>query len=136
MKQVTVNIYTFSELSKESQDEVRKDFSDFIEDFHKFQVTEIKASLDTFLDIYIAGGASAFFGMDAQQCQLTGVCYDIDFMELLEKHKGEDLRPHIRSTYRRLVAASKRDVYSTEYLDDAFQANEIEFLQNGKQFNV
>lgn len=81
--------------------------------------------------------------VDANNCNLTGMCYDCnmmqpiyDFLELrtFDSTNFEDLLNSCFDTMRKTLQKEEEYMYSDEYITEEIEANEYEFLENGKQF--
>ena len=133
MRQVTVNVYSYEELSKAAKEVVKHDFSDFIQDSYYFIKSDVEASYKAFM---MALSNCDFTRLkNSNDCILTGCTYDLDFTEILKATSIRDeIRIEAKKVLRNILARERRYVYSVDYLNDLFEGHEIEFLSSGKQF--
>lgn len=74
-----------------------------------------------------------------ENCPLTGVCYDFDFLKpIIEFMKSPDMRTCNTDLtipdYEKVAQADYEWEMSEEYIKDNFEANEYEFTKDGKQY--
>lgn len=131
MKQVTINLYNFNELSKAAQTVARQECQYDIESILEHHIVEITASYKAFCSEVGKGN----FDLNKHDYPLTGVYYDHDFIELLESD-SESYSVDAAKLLLKLKRAEKRNVESVEYLTDFFEANEVYFLESGKVYQA
>lgn len=128
MRAIQLDIYNYADLSKDAQLKAVADNVTFIEDVLAHHYKEITASYKAFCAALSKGTDAVLASKD--DYSLTGICYDYDFVSLLEQ---PSLNYEVDA--QKLLAKLKRDerryMYSVETLDDLFQANGIEFLKCG-----
>lgn len=131
MKSLTINIVSFDELSKESKKVAKENIQDFLYDILEFHIKEIKESKDEYLKAYHSG---KLFHLNKDDCPLTGVCYDYDFM-LIDHINADSVENEVNKVFMKLKRDEKHNVFSDEYVSDLCEGNEIYFLENGAEYH-
>ena len=130
MKQLSINVVSFDELSKEAKKTAKENIQDFLYDVLYLHVDEIKKSKDEYLKAYHSG---KLFHLNKDNYSLTGVCYDYDFMQI--DHIGsESVENDANKVFMKLKKDEKQNVFSDEYVADLCEGNEIYFLENGTEY--
>ena len=132
MKSLTINIVSFDELSKESKKVAKESIQDFLYDILDFHVKEIKQSKDEYLKAYHSGG---LFHLNKDDCPLTGVCYDYDFMSI-DHINSNSVENEVNKVFMKLKRDEKINVFSDESVSDLCEGNEIYFLENGTEYRA
>lgn len=127
MKQLSFNVVSFNDLSKEAKKIAKENIKDFLFDVLEYNVKEIKESKDEYLKAYYSG---KLFHLNKEDCPLTGVCYDYDFMEI-DHINSESVENDANKVFMKLKKDEKKNVFSDEYVVDLCEGNEIYFLENG-----
>ena len=130
MKQLSINIVSFNDLSKEVKKIAKENIQDFIFDILSLHVNEIKDSKDAYLKAYHSG---KLFHLNKDECPLTGVCYDYDFMEI-DHINSESVENDANKVFMKLKKDEKHNVFSDEYVADLCECNDIYFLENGTEY--
>ena len=131
MKQLSINVVTFDELSKEAKKLAKEDIQDFLFDVLSFYVKEIKESKDEYLKAYHSG---KLFHLNKDELPLTGVCYDYDFMQI-DHINSESVENDANKIFMKLKKDEKQNVFSDEYVTNLCEGNEIYFLENGIEYS-
>ena len=131
MKQLSINVVTFDELSKEAKKIAKENIQDFLFDVLSLHVAEIKESKDGYLKAYHSG---KLFHLNKDNCPLTGVCYDYDFMQI-DHIISESVENEVNKVFMKLKKDEKKNVFSDEYVADLCEGNEIYFLENGTEYH-
>lgn len=131
MKALNINIVSFDELSKEAKKVAKDNIQDFLYDILSFYIKEIKESKDAYLKVYHSGG---LFHLNKDDCPLTGVCYDYDFMSI-DHINSESVENEVNKVFMKLKRDEKINVFSDESISDLCDANEIYFLKNGTEYS-
>ena len=129
MRTINLNVFDFSELSKDAQENAKDNMCDFINDIVDHHYQDIEKSYNAFCNELYMGNHK----LNKHDLPLTGMCYDYDFIELLEK-ESDNLFTDAKKLLSKLKRAEKKSIYTNEYLSDLFDGNEIEFYSNGKQY--
>ena len=129
MRTITLNVLSFSELSNEAQENAKDNMRDFINSIVDYHYQDIKKSYNAFCNELYMGNHK----LNKHDLPLTGVTYDYDFIELLEK-ESDNLFTDAKKLLSKLKRAEKKSIYTNEYLSELFDGNEIEFYSNGKQY--
>ena len=129
MNQLSINVVSFDELSKEAKKIAKENIQDFLFDVLSFHVKEIKESKDEYLKTYHSG---KLFHLNKNDCPLTGVCYDYDFMQI-DHINSESVENEVNKVFMKLKKDEKQNVFSDEYVSDLCEGNEICFLENGME---
>jgi hypothetical protein len=130
MRQLSVNVVSFDELSKESKKIAKENIQDFLFDVLSFHVKDIKESKDAYLNAYHSG---KLFHLNKDDCPLTGVCYDYDFMEI-DHINSDSVENDANKVFMKLKKDEKKNVFNDEYVADLCEGNEIYFLENGAEY--
>ena len=130
MKQLSINVVSFDELSKEAKKVAKENIQDFLFDVLSLHVNEIKESKDEYLKAYHSG---KLFHLNKDNCPLTGVCYDYDFMQI-DHINSESVENDANKIFTKLKKGEKQNVFSDEYVADLCVGNEIYFLENGTEY--
>ena len=130
MKQLSINVVSFDELSKESKKVAKENIQDFLFDVLSFHVNEIQESKDEYLKAYHSG---KLFHLNKNDCPLSGVCYDYDFMQI-DHIISESVENEVNKVFMKLKKDEKQYVFSDEYVSDLCEGNEIYFLENGTEY--
>ena len=130
MKQLSINVVSFDELSKEAKKIAKENIQDFLFDILSLHVNEIKDSKDAYLKAYHSG---KLFHLNKDECPLTGVCYDYDFMEI-DHINSESVENDANKVFMKLKKDEKHNVFSDEYVADLCECNDIYFLENGTEY--
>ena len=131
MKQLSINVVSFDELSKEAKNVAKENIQDFLFDDLSLHVNEIKESKDEYLKAYHSG---KLFHLNKDELPLTGVCYDYDFMEI-DHINSESVENDANKIFMKLKKDEKQNVFSDEYVSDLCEGNEIYFLENGTEYH-
>ena len=131
MKQLSINVVSFDELSKDAKKVAKENIQDFLYDVLSFHVDEIKKSKDEYLKAYYSGN---LLHLNKDDCPLTGVCYDYDFMEI-DHINSESVENEVNKVLMKLKKDEKHNVFSDEYVSDLCEGNEIYFLENGTEYS-
>ncbi len=131
MKQLSINIVSFNELTKEAKKAAKENIQDFLFDVLSFHVKEIKESKEEYLKAYHSG---KLFHLNKDDCPLTGVCYDYDFMQI-DHVISESVENEVSKVFMKLKKDEKKNVFSDEYVADLCEGNEIYFLENGTEYH-
>ena len=131
MKQLSINVVSFNELSKEAKKTAKENIQDFLFDVLSFHVKEIKESKDEYLKAYHSG---KLFHLNKNDCPLTGVCYDYDFMQI-DHINSESVENEVNKVFMKLKKDEKKNVFSDEYVTELCEGNEIYFLENGTEYH-
>ena len=131
MKQLSINVVSFNELSKESKKIAKENIQDFLFDVLSFHVKNIKESKDEYLKAYHSG---KLFHLNKEDCPLTGVCYDYAFMQI-DYINSESVENDANKIFMKLKKDEKQNVFSDEYVTDLCEGNEIYFLENGTEYS-
>lgn len=130
MKSLNINIVSFDELSKESKKVAKDNIQDFLYDVLNLHIGEIKQSKDEYLKAYHSG---KLFHLNKDDCPLTGVCYDYDFM-MIDHVNSESVENEVNKVFMKLKRDEKHNVFSDESVSDLCEGNEIYFLENGTEY--
>lgn len=130
MKQLSINVVSFNELSKEAKKIAKENIQDFLFDILSLHVNEIKESKDEYLKAYRSG---KLFHLNKDDCLLTGVCYDYDFMQI-DHINSDSVENDANKVFMKLKKDEKHNVFSDEYVADLCEGNEIYFLENGTEY--
>lgn len=130
MKQLSINIASFNDLSKDAKKVAKENIQDFLFDVLEYHIKEIKESKDEYLKAYHSG---KLFHLNKDDCPLTGVCYDYDFMEI-DHINSESVENAANKVFMKLKRDEKKNVFSDEYVVDLCEGNEIYFLENGTEY--
>lgn len=130
MKNLSINIVSFDELSKDAKKVAKENIQDFLYDILNFHIKEIKESKDEYLKAYHSG---KLFHLNKDDCPLTGVCYDYDFMQIDHINSGS-VENEVNKVFMKLKRDEKRNVFSDEFITDLCDGNEIYFLENGTEY--
>ena len=130
MKQLFINIVTFDELSKEAKKIAKENIQDFLFDILSLHVNEIKDSKDEYLKAYHSGKLSH---LNKDDYQLTGVCYDYDFMQI-DHINSDNVENDANKVFMKLKKDEKKNVFNDEYVADLCEGNDIYFLENGAEY--
>lgn len=130
MKQLSIKVVSFNDLSKDAKKVAKENIQDFLYDVLSFHVKEIKESKDEYLKAYNSG---KLFHLNKDDCPLTGVCYDYDFMEI-DYINSESVENDANKVFMKLKKDEKRNVFSDECVADLCEGNEIYFLENGIEY--
>ena len=130
MKQLSINVVTFDELSKEAKKIAKENIQDFLFDVLSFHVNEIKESKEEYLKAYHSG---KLLHLNKDEYLLTGVCYDYDFMQI-DHIISESVENEANKIFMKLKKDEKKNVFSDEYVTDLCEGNEICFLENGTEY--
>lgn len=130
MKQLSINIVTFDELSKEAKKIAKENIQDFLFDILSLHVNEIKESKDEYLKAYHSGKLSH---LNKDDYPLTGVCYDYDFMQI-DYINSDNVGNEANKVFMQLKKDEKKNVFADEYVADLCEGNEIYFLENGAEY--
>ena len=130
MKQLSINVVSFNELAKESKKIAKENIQDFLFDVLSFHIEDIKKSKDEYLKAYHSG---KLFHLNKEDCPLTGVCYDYDFMEI-DHLSSESVENDANKVLMKLKKDAKHNVFNDEYVADLCEGNEIYFLENGAEY--
>ena len=130
MKQLSINVVTFDELSKEAKKVAKENIQDFLFDVLSFHVKEIKESKEEYLKAYHSG---KLFHLNKDELPLTGVCYDYDFMGI-DYINSESVENDANKIFMQLKKDEKQNIFSDEYVTDLCECNEIYFLENGIEY--
>ena len=131
MKQLSINIVSFDELSKEAKKIAKENIQDFLFDVLSFHVKEIKESKEEYLKAYHSG---KLLHLNKDEYPLTGVCYDYDFMQI-DHVISESVENEVNKVFMKLKKDEKKNVFSDEYVVDLCEGNEIYFLENGTEYH-
>ena len=131
MKQLSINVVSFDELSKEAKKVAKENIQYFLSDVLEFHIKEIKESKDEYLKAYHSG---KLFHLNKDELSLTGVCYDYDFMEI-DHINSESVENDANKIFMKLKKDEKQNVFSDEYVSDLCEGNEIYFLENGTEYH-
>ena len=130
MKQLSINVVTFNELSKEAKKVAKENIQDFLFDVLSFHVKEIKESKEEYLKAYHSG---KLLHLNKDEYPLTGVCYDYDFMQI-DHINSESVENDANKVLMKLKKDEKQNVFSDELVSDLWEGNEIYFLENGTEY--
>ena len=130
MKNLSINIVYFDELSKAAKKIAKNNIQDFLYDVLEFHIKEIKESKDEYLKAYHSG---KLLHLNKDDYPLTGVCYDYDFM-LIDHINSDSVENEVNKVFMKLKRDEKRNVFSDEYITDLCDGNEIYFLENGTEY--
>ena len=130
MKQLSINVVTFDELSKEAKKVAKENIQDFLFDVLSFHVKEIKESKEEYLKAYHSG---KLLHLNKDEYSLTGVCYDYDFMQI-DHINSESVENDANKVFMKLKKDEKKNVFSDEYVTELCEGNEIYFLENGTEY--
>lgn len=131
MKQLSINVVTFDELSKDAKKVAKENIQDFLSDVLLFHVEEIKESKEEYLKAYHSG---KLLHLNKDELPLTGVCYDYDFMQI-DHINSESVENDANKIFMKLKKDEKQNVFSDEYVADLCEGNEIYFLENGTEYS-
>lgn len=131
IKTVTINVVSFEDLNKESKRKAKDSIADVLHDVLDYHITEIKKSKDEYLNQYRKGSLSV---LDKDNCPLTGVCYDYDFLQI-DHNNCDSVENEVNKVFMSLKKSEKKNVFSDEYVTDFCEGNEIYFLENGEDFH-
>lgn len=131
MKQLSINVVTFDELSKEAKKVAKENIQDFLFDVLSLHVEEIKESKEEYLKAYHSG---KLLHLNKDEYPLTGVCYDYDFMQI-DHIISESVENEVNKVFMKLKKDEKKNVFSDEYVADLCEGNEIYFLENGAEYH-
>lgn len=130
MKQLSINVVTFDELSKKAKKVAKENIQDFLFDVLSFNVKEIKESKEEYLKAYHSG---KLLHLNKDDYPLTGVCYDYDFMQI-DHIISESVENEVNKIFMKLKKDEKKNVFSDEFVTDLCEGNEIYFLENGTEY--
>ena len=130
MKQLSINVVAFHELSKEAKKIAKENIQDFLFDVLSFHVKEIKESKEEYLKAYHSG---KLLHLNKDEYPLTGVCYDYDFMQI-DNIISESVENEVSKVFMKLKKDEKKNVFSDEYVTELCEGNEIYFLENGTEY--
>lgn len=130
MKNLSINIVSFDGLSKEAKKVAKENIQDFLYEVLEHHIVEIKASRDEYLKAYRSG---KLFHLNKDDCPLTGVCYDYDFM-LIDHINSDSVGAEVNKVFMKLKRDEKHNVFSDEYVTDLCEGNDIYFLENGTEY--
>ena len=128
MKQLSINVVTFDELSKEAKKVAKENIQDFLFDVLSFHVKESK---EEYLKAYHSG---KLLHLNKDEYPLTGVCYDYDFMQI-DHVISESVENEVNKVFMKLKKDEKKNVFSDEYVTELCEGNEIYFLENGTEYH-
>ena len=131
IKTVTINVVKFEDLNKESKRKAKDNIVDVLYDVLDYHVAEIKKSKDEYLAQYRKRNLSS---LDKDNCPLTGVCYDYDFLQI-DHNNCDSVENEVNKVFMSLKKSEKKNVFSDEYVTDFCEGNEIYFLENGEEFH-
>ena len=131
MKQLSINVLPFDELSKEAKKIAKENIQDFLFDVLSFHVKEIKESKEEYLKAYHSG---KLLHLNKDEYPLTGVCYDYDFMQI-NHIISESVENEVNKVFMKLKKDEKKNVFSDEYVSELCECNEIYFLENGTEYH-
>ena len=131
MRQLSIRIVSFNELSKEAKKTAKENIQDFLFDVLSFHVKEIKESKEEYLKAYHSG---KLLHLNKDEYPLTGVCYDYDFMQI-DHVISESVENEVSKVFMKLKKDEKKNVFSDEYVADLCEGNEIYFLENGTEYH-
>lgn len=132
MNNITLNIYDYSELSKSAKSVAKDEIDSLLTDILYLHKNEIKESYNAFISAYNNGNV---YSLNKDDCPLTDVCYDYDFIELLEK-ENIDVLKEAKELLNNLYKLEKKYLYSDESINDLCIGNDIQFLESGKVYNI
>lgn len=127
---LNINIVSFDELSKESKKVAKENIQDFLYDILECHINEIKQSKCEYLKAYYSG---KLFHLNKDDCPLTGICYDYDFMQI-DHINADSVENEVNKVFMKLKRDEKRNVFSDESVSDLCEGNEIYFLENGAEY--
>ena len=130
MKQLSINVVSFDDLSEEAKKVAKDNIQDFLFDVLSLHVNEIKESRDEYLKACHSG---KLLHLNKDDCPLTGVCYDYDFMQI-DHINSESVENDANKVFMKLKKDEKKNVFSDEYVADLCEGNEIYFLENGVEY--
>ena len=131
MKQLSINVVSFDELSEEAKKVAKENIQDFLFDVLSFHVKELKESKDEYLKAYHSG---KLLHLNKDEYPLTGVYYDYDFMQI-DHINSESIEKEANKVFMNLKKDEKRNVFSDEYVSELCEGNEIYFLENGTEYH-
>ena len=130
MKQLSINVVSFNDLSKDAKKVAKENIQDFLFDVLEYHIEEMKESKDEYLKAYHSG---KLFHLNKDELPLTGVCYDYDFMKI-DYTNSESVENDANKVLMKLKKDEKLNVFSDEYVTDLCEGNEIYFLENGTEY--
>ena len=131
MKQLSINVVPFNELSQEAKKVAKENIQDFLFDVLSFHVKEIKESKNEYLKAYHSGKLSH---LNKDDYPLTGVCYDYDFMQI-DYINSDNVENEANKVFMQLKKDEKKNVFNDEYVADLCEGNDIYFLENGMEYH-
>lgn len=131
VKQITINVVTFEGLSKQAKSYAKDNITDVLNDVLESHIQEIKTSKDSYITAYEKGN---LYKLNKDECPLTGVCYDYDFLEI-DYQNCDSVINEANKIFMKLKRDARKDVFSDEHVTDFCEANEIYFLENGEEFH-
>ena len=128
---ININVVSFDGLSKEAKKIARSNIQDFLYSILDSYIKEIEESKDAYLKAYHSG---ELFHLNKDECPLTGVCYDYDFMSI-DHINSESVENEVNKVFMKLKRDEKIIIFSDEYASELCDANDIYFLENGAEYN-
>lgn len=131
VKTLQINVVTFENLSKDAKRKAKENITDVLNDMLHCHIEEIKNSKKCFEEAYHDGSLSS---LDKDNCPLTGVYYDYDFMQI-DVLNSESVLNDVNKVFMKLKRQERANVFSDEYVSDFCEGNEIYFLENGEELD-